>query len=82
MAFSSSLPLKHHIARLATFLIDPGILLCLYANAHHLPTTLVTGYYASVGRALEAYSSRLVCVFVCVCNSVPPIFQRALKTKR
>ena len=40
--------------------------------------------YASVGGAPEAYGSRLVCVLVCVCvcNSVPPISRRALKTKR
>ena len=36
-------------------------------------------FYASVGGAPEAY---VVVVCVCVCNSVPPIFRRALKTKR
>ena len=36
-------------------------------------------YYASVGGATEAYGSRVrVC---CVCNSVPPISRRALKSK-
>ena len=42
-AFSSRLPLSRHIARLATYPIDPGILISLYASAHHPYTTLATG---------------------------------------
>ena len=38
--------------------------------------------YTSVGGALEAYTVVVLCVFVCVCNSVPPIVRLALKTKR
>ena len=42
-AFSSRLPLSRHIAQLATYPIDPGILISLYASAHHPYTTLATG---------------------------------------
>ena len=42
-AFLLRLPLSRHIARLATFSIDPGILISLYASAHHPYTTLATG---------------------------------------
>ena len=42
-AFSSTLPLRRHIARLGTFSVDPGILVSLYASAHHPCTTLATG---------------------------------------
>ena len=41
-AFSSRLPLSRHIAWLATYPIDPGILISLYASAHHPYTTLAT----------------------------------------
>ena len=41
--FSSRLPLSRHIARLATYPIDPGILISLFASAHHPYTTLATG---------------------------------------
>ena len=40
LAFSSTLPLRHHIAQWGTFSVDPGILLSLYASAHHPYTTL------------------------------------------
>ena len=36
----SRLPLRCHIAKLATFSVDPGILISLYASAHHPYTTL------------------------------------------
>ena len=42
-SFSSRLPLSRHIARFATFFIDLGILISLYASAHHPYTTLATG---------------------------------------
>ena len=42
LAFSPRLPLRHHIARIATFSVDPGILVSLYASAHHPHTTLAT----------------------------------------
>ena len=42
LAFSS-LPLSHHIAWWGTFSVDPGILVSLYASAHHPYTTLATG---------------------------------------
>ena len=41
-AFLSRLPLSRHIAWLATFSIDPDILISLYASAHHPYTTLAT----------------------------------------
>ena len=41
--FSSRLLLRHHIAWWDTFSIDPGILVSLYASAHHPYTTLTTG---------------------------------------
>lgn len=37
--FMSRLPLRCHIAQLATFLVDPGNLLSLYARAYHPHTT-------------------------------------------
>ena len=43
LAFSSRLPLRRHIARWGTFSVDPGILVSLYASAHHPYTTLATG---------------------------------------
>ena len=43
LVFSSRLPLRRHIGRLATYPIDPGIVISLYVNAHHLYTTLATG---------------------------------------
>ena len=42
-AFSSRLPLSRHIAILAMYPIDPGILISLYANAHHPYSTQATG---------------------------------------
>ena len=42
-AFSSRLILSSHIARLAMYPIDPGILISLYASAHLPYTTLATG---------------------------------------
>ena len=41
--FLSRLPLSCHIAQLATYPIDPGILISLYTSAHHPYTTLATG---------------------------------------
>ena len=41
--FSLRLPLSRHIAQLATFSINYGILVGLYASTHHPYTTLVTG---------------------------------------
>ena len=41
-AFSSRLPLSCHIARLATYPIDPGILISLYASTHLSYTILAT----------------------------------------
>ena len=41
-AFSSRLPVGCHIAQLAIFSFDSGILLSLYASAHHPYTTLAT----------------------------------------
>ena len=43
LAFSSRLPLRRHIARWGTFSVDPGIVVSLYASAHHPYTTLATG---------------------------------------
>ena len=43
LAFLSRLPLRRHIARWGTFSVDPGILVSLYASAHHPYTTLATG---------------------------------------
>ena len=43
LPFLSRLPLRRHIARWDTFLVDPGILVNLYASAHHPYTTLATG---------------------------------------
>ena len=58
----------------------------IFAYAQKAYLLSVTGRtdYALVGGAPEAYGSRRVCVYmcVCVCNSVPPISRRALKTKR
>ena len=42
-AFSSRLPLSRHFAPLAAFSIVPGIIISLYASAHHPYTTLATG---------------------------------------
>ena len=42
-AFLLRLPPSCHIAWLAMFSIDPGILISLYASAHHPYTTLATG---------------------------------------
>ena len=44
-AFSSRLPLSCHIAWLATYPIDPGILISLYTSAHQPYTTLATGQW-------------------------------------
>ena len=38
--FSSRLPLRHHIAKLAMFSVDPSII--LYASIHHQHTILAT----------------------------------------
>ena len=43
LAFSSRQPLRRHIAQLGTFSVNPGILVSLYASAHHPYTTLATG---------------------------------------
>ena len=43
MAFSSGQPLKRHVARWGTFSVDSGIVVSLYASAHHPYTTLATG---------------------------------------
>ena len=43
LAFSSRLPRRHHIAWWGTFSADPGIVISLYASAHHPYTTLATG---------------------------------------
>ena len=74
-AFSSRLPLRRHIAQWGTFLVNPGILVSLYASAHHPHTTLATGEWmifwpsedslVEVGptecsRHLEIQSSRLL----------------------
>ena len=40
LAFSLRLPLRRHIARLGMFSVDPGIVVSLYASAHHPYTTL------------------------------------------
>ena len=40
LAFLSRLPLRRHIARLGTFSVDPGIVVSLFASAHHPHTTL------------------------------------------
>ena len=40
LAFLSRLPLRRHIARWGTFSVDPGILVSLYASAHHPYTIL------------------------------------------
>ena len=42
-AFLSRLPLRCHIARSGTFSVDSGIVVSLYASAHHPYTTLATG---------------------------------------
>ena len=43
LVFSSRLPLRRQIARWGTFSVDPGVLVSLYASAHHPYTTLATG---------------------------------------
>ena len=43
LAFLLKLPLRCHIAWLDTFSVDPGILVSLYASAHHPHTTPATG---------------------------------------
>ena len=43
LAFLLRLSLRCHIARWGTFSVDPGILVSLYASAHHPHTTLATG---------------------------------------
>ena len=42
LVFLSRLPLRHHIARLGTFSVDPGIVVSFCASAHHPHTSLVT----------------------------------------
>ena len=42
LVFLSKLPLRRHIARWGTFSVEPGILVSLYASAHHPYTTLAT----------------------------------------
>ena len=41
LVFLLRLPLRHHIAWLGTFSVDPGIIVCFYASTHHPHTTLV-----------------------------------------
>ena len=43
LVFSSRLPLRFHIAKLAAFSVDPDILISLYASAHHPYTILIAG---------------------------------------
>ena len=43
LALSSRPPLRGHIARWGTFSVDSGIVISLYASAHHPYTTLATG---------------------------------------
>ena len=40
LEFSSRLPLRHHIAWLGTFSVNPGIVVNFYASAHHPHTTI------------------------------------------
>ena len=42
-SFSSRLPLRRHFAKLATFSVDPGVLISLYASDYHPYTILATG---------------------------------------
>ena len=57
LPFLSTMPLRCHIARWGTFSVDPGILLSLYASAHHPCTTLATGewiiFWPSEDSAIE-----------------------------
>ena len=43
LMFYSRLPLRRYIAQLATFEVDPGIILSLSANEDYLHTILATG---------------------------------------
>ena len=40
LEFSLRLPLRHHIARLGMFSVNPGIVVNFYASAHHPHTTI------------------------------------------
>ena len=67
-AFSSRLPLSRHIAWLATYPIDPGILISLYASARHPYTTLANGewmiFWPGKDSPIEVRSTECSCHLV------------------
>ena len=66
LAFSSRLPLRHHIAWLGTFSVDPGIIVSFYASDHHPHTTLVIGewviFWPSKDSPFEVRSTSLAAI--------------------